>query len=84
MNGRRIFVISLLVGLLVLALPSLALAQDGTNLDAVAATTQDTTTSLNVLWVMLAGFLVFFMQAGFALVETGFTRAKNVAHTMMM
>ncbi|MCB0051795.1 MAG: hypothetical protein KDE24_19880, partial [Caldilinea sp.] len=76
--------ISLLVGLLVLALPSLALAQDGTNLDAVAATTQDTTTSLNVLWVMLAGFLVFFMQAGFALVETGFTRAKNVAHTMMM
>jgi ammonium transporter, Amt family len=44
----------------------------------------DTTVSLNVLWVMLAGFLVFFMQAGFALVETGFTRNKNVAHTMMM
>ncbi|HEY7055288.1 MAG TPA: ammonium transporter, partial [Vicinamibacterales bacterium] len=30
------------------------------------------------------GFLVMFMQAGFALVETGFTRAKNVAHTMSM
>ncbi len=44
----------------------------------------DTTTGLNVLWVLLAGFLVFFMQAGFALVETGFTRNKNVAHTMMM
>lgn len=42
------------------------------------------TVSANVLWVLLAGFLVFFMQAGFALVETGFTRAKNVAHTMMM
>ncbi len=39
---------------------------------------------MNILWVLLAGFLVFFMQAGFALVETGFTRAKNVAHTMMM
>jgi Amt family ammonium transporter len=39
---------------------------------------------LNVLWVLVAGFLVFFMQAGFALVETGFTRNKNVAHTMMM
>src|SRR4051794_22009330 len=42
------------------------------------------TTSANILWLLVAGFLVFFMQAGFALVETGFTRAKNVAHTMMM
>ena len=42
------------------------------------------TTAANVLWLLLAGFLVFFMQAGFALVETGFTRAKNVAHTMGM
>jgi Amt family ammonium transporter len=42
------------------------------------------TTAANVLWLLLAGFLVFFMQAGFALVETGFTRSKNVAHTMMM
>lgn len=39
---------------------------------------------LNILWIMFSAFLVFFMQAGFALVETGFTRAKNVAHTMMM
>jgi Amt family ammonium transporter len=42
------------------------------------------TVSANILWVLIAGFLVFFMQAGFALVETGFTRAKNVAHTMLM
>jgi Amt family ammonium transporter len=42
------------------------------------------TISANILWVLIAGFLVFFMQAGFALVECGFTRAKNVAHTMMM
>ncbi|KAB8143399.1 ammonium transporter [Chloroflexia bacterium SDU3-3] len=42
------------------------------------------TIAANTLWLLLAGFLVFFMQAGFALVETGFTRAKNVAHTMMM
>ena len=37
-----------------------------------------------MMWTLLTGFLVMFMQAGFALVETGFTRAKNVAHTMMM
>lgn len=48
-----------------------------TSLDAL-------TVNANILWVLIAGFLVFFMQAGFALVETGFTRAKNVAHTMMM
>ncbi|MCI0396406.1 MAG: ammonium transporter [Chloroflexi bacterium] len=58
-----------------------AFAQDE---QPLAETTADTVVSLNVLWVLLAGFLVFFMQAGFALVETGFTRAKNVAHTMMM
>jgi Amt family ammonium transporter len=40
--------------------------------------------AMNMMSTLLAGFLVFFMQAGFALVETGFTRAKNVAHTMMM
>lgn len=39
---------------------------------------------INTIWLMLASFLVFFMQAGFALVETGLTRAKNVAHTMAM
>ncbi|MBK6563572.1 hypothetical protein [Candidatus Amarobacter glycogenicus] len=44
----------------------------------------DPAIGLNVMWMLIAGFLVFFMQAGFALVETGFTRAKNVAHTMMM
>lgn len=41
-------------------------------------------TSINVTWLMVGGVLVLFMQAGFALVETGFTRAKNAAHTMMM
>jgi Amt family ammonium transporter len=40
--------------------------------------------SINMMWTLVTGFLVMFMQAGFALVETGFTRAKNVAHTMMM
>jgi len=40
--------------------------------------------SINMVWLLIGGFLVFFMQAGFALVETGLTRAKNVAHTMAM
>ena len=40
--------------------------------------------AINIMWTLLTGFLVMFMQAGFALAETGFTRAKNVAHTIMM
>ena len=40
--------------------------------------------AINVVWTLLAGFLVMFMQAGFAMVETGFCRAKNAAHTMSM
>ncbi|HEX9079259.1 MAG TPA: ammonium transporter, partial [Desulfuromonadaceae bacterium] len=40
--------------------------------------------ALNFIWTLVCGFLVFFMQAGFAMVETGFTRAKNAAHTMAM
>jgi Amt family ammonium transporter len=40
--------------------------------------------AINIVWTLLTGFLVMFMQAGFAMVETGFTRAKNAAHTMSM
>src|SRR5664280_2133368 len=40
--------------------------------------------SLNLIWVLLCAFLVMFMQVGFAMVETGFTRAKNAVHTMGM
>lgn len=38
---------------------------------------------LDNLWVFIAGILVFFMQAGFALVEAGLTRSKNVSNIMM-
>jgi Amt family ammonium transporter len=41
-------------------------------------------TALNIAWVLLSAFLIFFMQAGFALVETGLCRAKNAAHTMAL
>ena len=40
--------------------------------------------AINIMWTLITGFLVMFMQAGFAMVETGLTRAKNVAHTMAM
>jgi Amt family ammonium transporter len=39
--------------------------------------------SVDTLWVLVAAALVFFMQAGFAMVETGFTRAKNAGNIIM-
>lgn len=38
---------------------------------------------LDIMWILIAGALVFFMQAGFTLVETGFTRSKNTINIIM-
>ncbi len=64
--------------LLVLGLlaPGVAMAQD----DAPEMASQY---DANVLWTCIAAFLVFFMQAGFAMVEAGFTRAKNAVNIIM-
>ena len=43
----------------------------------------DLATSVDVGWTLVAAALVFFMQAGFAMVETGFTRAKNAGNIIM-
>jgi len=40
-------------------------------------------TNLDIVWTCVAAFLVFFMQAGFAMVEAGFTRAKNAVNIIM-
>ncbi len=43
----------------------------------------DTNTVLDIMWILICGILVFFMQAGFTLVEVGFTRAKNAGNIIM-
>lgn len=40
--------------------------------------------ALNIVWTLITGYLVMFMQAGFAMVETGFCRRRNAAHVMML
>ena len=39
--------------------------------------------AVDTIWVLVGAVLVFFMQAGFAMVETGFTRAKNAGNIIM-
>ncbi len=73
MRSRALRIVSGLGGVVaILAItPSVGLAQD------YVPSAQD---YLNNIWVFVAGVLVFFMQAGFALVEAGMTRAKNVVN----
>ena len=54
------------------------------SLGEVAATANKGYFGSNYVWIMICGFLVFFFQCGFAMVETGFCRTKNAAHTMTM
>src|SRR5437660_1639363 len=77
------------LGLLITLACPLALAgQGGPAADSLAkaasAAAAANTVAINFVWTLVAGFLVMFMQAGFAMVETGFTRAKNAAHTITM
>jgi ammonium transporter, Amt family len=70
----------LLPVILLLAGSISAIAADETATMADVTQVQD---NLNIVWTCIAAFLVFFMQAGFAMVEAGFTRAKNVVNIMM-
>ncbi|WP_349632304.1 ammonium transporter [Desulfuromonas sp. CSMB_57] len=60
-----------------MALPATGLA------DEVPVTAEDVQNNLNFVWTLVAAFMVFIMQAGFAMVETGFTRAKNACNIIM-
>jgi Amt family ammonium transporter len=59
-------------------LPAVAFAQE-----ADGPTATDVQVLLDNIWILVAAVLVIFMQAGFALVEAGLTRAKNVSNIMM-
>ena len=59
-------------------------SKKGLTLDDLVNTVGQNVIASNFIWTLVTGFLVMFMQAGFAIVETGLARAKNANHTMMM
>ncbi|PTX17486.1 ammonium transporter [Halanaerobium congolense] len=79
MSSREVsgkFLKTILMSLVVVFLFSgLAFAQE----DQAAANA----IAIDTIWTLIAAFLVFFMQAGFAMVEAGFTRAKNAGNIIM-
>ncbi len=68
---RRLTIFMLTTMMLVLAVPALAFAQD-------APSTADLSLAMDTMWVVIAAVLVLFMQAGFAMLEVGFSSMKNV------
>jgi Amt family ammonium transporter len=59
-------------------------AKAGLTLGDVANQVGQNKIGINFTWTLIAGFLVMFMQAGFAMVEAGLCRVKNANHTYMM
>ena len=74
-GGKKLF-----VALAMASLCRAAFAQETADITAVQDELQN---NMNILWTAVAAFLVFFMQPGFAMVEAGFTRAKNACNIMM-
>lgn len=70
-------ILLMVIGFLILGLSSAGLAQEDEGVD-IAAVVQ----GMDTVWVLLAAFLVFFMQAGFGMVESGFIRAKNTCNIL--
>ena len=61
---------------------TLALEQPPKALLDLASVKEELQTNINVVWTCVAAFLVFFMQAGFGMVEAGFIRAKNTTNIL--
>ena len=82
---NRVFRWVLLVGLGgLLLMPALAFGADAPpSLESLAKEIAGVQSHADYVWTLVAAFLVFFMQAGFAMLEAGFTRAKNAANIMM-
>jgi Amt family ammonium transporter len=65
---------------LMIPITAVAASADTSSLESIKEELQ---TNINIVWTCVAAFLVFFMQAGFAMVESGFTRAKNAVNILM-
>ena len=73
----------LLIFLVLLFIAGPLLAQEEAEAVVDASHLEALQVNINIVWTCVAAFLVFFMQAGFAMVESGFTRAKNTINIMM-
>ena len=80
MKRTRLYIVLLI--LTIFTSPA-AVATASSDMSSVESIKEELQTNINIVWTCIAAFLVFFMQAGFAMVEAGFTRAKNAVNILM-
>ncbi|MCA9771168.1 MAG: ammonia permease, partial [Myxococcales bacterium] len=84
MKGKKKWIATAALAALVVGPVVLAFAEDAIpTVEANAAAIKDVQSNANYVWTIVAAAMVFLMQAGFAMVEAGFTRAKNAVNIMM-
>jgi len=81
MRKTRLYLILLI--LTIFAAPAVVIAAPAESGGSIETVKEELQTNINIVWTCIATFLVFFMQAGFAMVEAGFTRAKNAVNILM-
>jgi len=80
---QRLLVLA--IGSMVFAVfaPTIVQAVDTPTLESLSETTIKLQISIDTTWVLLSGFLVFFMQTGFAMLEAGLVRQRSVVNTLL-
>ncbi|AUT03320.1 ammonium transporter [Nostoc sp. CENA543] len=78
-------IIVLAIGSMILAIfaPTVVQATDSANLSSGGEKIEALRFSIDTIWVLITGFLVFFMQAGFAMLEAGFSRQRGVVNALV-
>jgi len=80
MRKTRLYLILLILTIFAAPIVVIAAPAESSSIETVKEELQ---TNINIVWTCIAAFLVFFMQPGFAMVECGFTRAKNAVNILM-
>ncbi len=80
MRKIRLYIVFLVLIALLTPVAVIAAPVESSSVETIKEELQ---TNINIVWTCIAAFLVFFMQAGFAMVEAGFTRAKNAVNILM-
>jgi Amt family ammonium transporter len=80
MKRKRLYLVLLILTISTTPAVVVAASSDTNSAESIKEELQ---TNINIVWTCIAAFLVFFMQAGFAMVEAGFTRAKNAVNILM-
>jgi Amt family ammonium transporter len=83
MTGTKKYIWPVILLIIVLYNAPLLADSDIESTKTIKQLSEELQSNINIVWTCIAAFLVFFMQAGFAMVEVGFTRAKNVINILM-